>query len=114
MAVGKLNVQVIPSTKTAHKNDVVFKREVWNEFVRGANLGSVRLGRYYLESASEGLSGANFWEVGLTSKDLSKLLTNLFVDAVEVGAIVLPAPYGFEDFVFEAGIRQTSADQNSV
>jgi hypothetical protein len=62
----------------------------WQEFVWGSKMGDVQLHEYYLGTAPE----------ELTSEDYEKLLTELFSDAVAVGAIALPDPYRPDDFAF--------------
>src|ERR1035437_4932500 len=63
----------------------------WTRFVNSSGLEKINLHEYYL--------GEELLQI--TNDDYAKLLTELFADAVAVGAIVLPRLYKAEDFLFE-------------
>src|ERR1017187_8346567 len=63
--------------------------EKWEEFIRAAGLEDVKVYDYYLGQRS---SHSN------SNLERSRVATELFEDAVAVGAIVLPKPYVIGDF----------------
>ena len=65
--------------------------EKWHDFVESCELASVGILRYYLGRSPR----------KLTAEDCELVLTELFSDAVTVGAIALPEPYKAEDFAFD-------------
>ena len=95
------------------KYSSIFNSGAWNDFVNGAGLERVRMDRYYLGKALPGNLTKR------TQLGCEKLLTNLFADAILAGAVVLPGPYSYEDFVFrtvwaKSGSRlTTSSNRNS-
>lgn len=61
-----------------------------------------RLDKYYLGKTHDlDLNGGD-------QNEYEQILTNLFADAVEVGAIILPSPYVAEDFEFK--VNQNKSD----
>ncbi len=74
----------------------VFQEQKWAEFLKKSDLEGTTIIKYYLGSVPKTLVEA----------DYEKMITELFADAVTVGAILLPvqyrhpAPYTVEDFVF--------------
>ena len=66
-------------------------RQKWNEFVTSGGLRKVPLNKYYLESGFGG-SGSAY------PAKCEEVLSELFADAVAIGAVVLPAPYTVDNF----------------
>src|ERR1035437_6915780 len=85
------------------KYDTIFDEGKWNDFVNGAGLERMRMDRYYLGGALP----RNLTK--RTKLGCEKLLTNLFADAILVGAVVLPDPYNYEDFTFKAVWRKAGS-----
>ena len=71
---------------------VAFYEDKWAEFVENSELKKVPLTQYY---CGEDLSFAQ-----ITRADHEKMMTEIFKDAVEVGAIVLPEPFTADNFQF--------------
>src|ERR1035437_794354 len=69
-------------------NTVAFVEEKWEEFVRNAGTRATRLHDYYLGGSSEDAS----------DDECAKIVSELFNDAVTVGAIVLPSGSAAADF----------------
>ena len=64
----------------------------WDEFVNNCGLVNKKLYDYYL--------GKNINNRTVNADE--KLITELFADAVEVGALILPPPHTTQDFIFTA------------
>jgi hypothetical protein len=77
-------------------SQVYFYDKKWERFVVNSGAGGVDALTYYLGEAPS----------QLTSSDQEKFFAELFTDAVDVGAIVLPSPYVAENFVFEADVNK--------
>src|ERR1039458_2180378 len=77
----------------------------WGEFVKTSGLEKTRVFAYYLNDAHT--QGHAYFE-------REKLTTELFQDAVSVGAITLPPPYKVDDFEFRVehgkGLRTIGSD----
>jgi hypothetical protein len=72
---------------------VSYSRVIWAEFMKLSGLRKVNLHEYYLGSPSPDASTAEY----------QKIITELFEDAVAVGALILPPPYKTKDFLFQVG-----------
>jgi hypothetical protein len=79
------------STAPAFSGVSSFQRGKWNNFVFSNGLDSITLRQYYLSNASH----------QITNKDYEVVVSELFADAVTVGAVVLPEPYEVDDFQIE-------------
>ena len=79
-------------TKATKWVKVKFNRSEWAQFLKDSRLANVNIYKYYLGSIPS----------KITFEDYDKVLTELFADAVEVGAVVLPEPYKAADFRLEA------------
>src|ERR1039458_1335596 len=75
--------------RVAHS--VVFHGREWEDFVRGSGLLGVKVAEYYFEENDVG---------HFDTAEYLEFITDLFNDAVSVGAIELPASYKAEDFQF--------------
>ena len=79
----------------ASKLEVGFDMDVWRRFIAANGLSKVNVYKYYQVSVNSALP--------LRLADYERVLTELFADAVTVGAIVLPGAYKPEDFEFRVG-----------
>jgi hypothetical protein len=75
-------------TPEMRSEQVLCRPDEWDAFVSNVRLRKDNLHRYYL--GEEPLQ--------VTHEDYAKILTELFADAVQVGAIVLPEGYNAESF----------------
>ena len=82
-----------------HVGVPVFSGDKWDEFVTGADLGHVRLDHYYLGGVLDPY-------LPLANTIQNRVLSELFADAADVGAIRLPDDYAPTDFVFEAELAK--------
>src|ERR1039457_6647606 len=73
--------------------DVVFNATKWYDFVQDGEVEQVRVDEYYLGGEDDGLDEA----------DYERIYSELFADAVVVGAVSLPAGYAPDDFEFRVG-----------
>src|ERR1039458_9617184 len=90
---GKAKRALAPASKLSARTvayEVLFKPDVWSEFIRNSGIESIRLHKYYLGHMSGTVSCAEY----------EQIIVGLLADAVSVGAIVLPVPYQPEDFTF--------------
>src|ERR1035437_5318841 len=79
-------------------------RNKWSKFVEAGHLKGVKIYQYYLGDASR---------KAYSDVAREKLTRELFIDAVAVGALTLPAKYSAEDFAFRAsGQRITISLKN--
>ena len=81
---------VSQAAKQTKKFDAAFQEDKWKEFVRDSGLRKVNLQQYYLGKIVP----------NLTDSEAEVIITNLFNDAVLVGAITLPANCVSDDFQF--------------
>ena len=80
------------------RETVTIDTKKWEvDFVRKQKLRKVNVFEYYLGGVPQ----------GVTSRDCEYVVTDLFRDAVAVGALTLPAPFIPEDFTFQ-GLFQDS------
>src|ERR1035437_6868886 len=80
---------VAPPTIT---QGVLYDQRKWREFVGSHELQHVTVRDYYLGGT-----------VSPSAADYARMFSELFQDAVAVGAITLPAPYQAEDFTLTIG-----------
>src|ERR1035437_7058916 len=69
----------------------------WLDFIQGRGLENVSSTRYYLGQGTPPRS----------DEEASKVLMELFLDSVAVGALKIPSPYTAEDFQIEVSGRRT-------
>ena|ERR1035437_6652014 len=90
---GKSRRSLSVSAPAAQKVEAVtLQRETWKNFVKSSGLENTNLYDYYLGAGNRQASDAAQYE---------KIVTELFSDAVSVGAILLPEPYQADDFRFK-------------
>ena len=92
-----------PSAKSPSRaHEVKLDLDKWREFAISTGITHENLHRYYLEEDYvQGLQQPENYE---------KVMTELFADLIEIGALTLPEPFTTEDFVFET---DTTAPNNS-
>lgn len=94
------SVKAVSATATIPRTK--YDRRVWSQFVKDSELKSLSLREYYLGSYEN--PNPKTWgyltEESVTVDGSLKILTELFADAVDVGAIILPPPYNAADFEF--------------
>src|ERR1039458_1223352 len=88
--VAQTNTKVLKVEAEKTAGAVTYVEGKWEEFVRDAILGPVRMDHYYLGRASR----------LRVNGDYEQMLSKLFADAVDVGAVVLPGSYVAENFEF--------------
>ena len=71
-------------------------KQKWAEFISDSELQMVSLYQYYLRKSSR----------KILYVDYERVVSELFQDAVAVGAIVLPSAHSVEDFEFKLDISQ--------
>ena len=76
----------------------VFNESIWNEFVIDGDLKNYNLYKYYGVLDASGNAPQQ-----PSHADYEKVITELFADAVAIGAIALPSPHKAEDFAFKIG-----------
>ena len=72
---------------------VAYDADKWREFTNSEGLWGMRVYDYYLGEGNDRYP---------TKKEYEKVMSELFQDAVDVGAFSLPSPYKAKDFVFQA------------
>ena len=75
----------------------VYNYEKWAEFLEKSGLRNVKACKYYL--------GRDEHWTAYSEEEHSRLITDLFADAVTVGALELPDPYVAHDFKFRVRRR---------
>src|ERR1039458_6255214 len=68
-------------------------QQKWHDFVANSELEDVNIHEYYLGHTYP----------SPTDEGYEKMVTELFADAVEVGAVVIPDELRAEDFTFKMG-----------
>ena len=86
VALQKIKTQIV--TAFQKQTGVHFLPARWREFITDNGLAKVGLHQYYLGAEKE----------KMLEEDYAYLLTELFTDAVKVGALTLPGDYEAEDF----------------
>src|ERR1035437_2675647 len=94
---------------TANKVISELDEQKWQDFVASSDSKNVALGEYYFEPLNTDLSPA----------DLQKVITELFADMVNVGAITLPECRELQDYEFKvsrkgSGSGVVNTDRKSV
>ena len=94
MGSGRGKMRRVRSAVAASSVGVVYNMEKWRKFVESVSsndeMSTLRLDEYYL--------GKKVRMVG--SEDFERLYSEIFSDAISVGAIVLPEDYRADDFEF--------------
>ena len=90
-ATARLNAPAASSPSDVPTRGAVFNRQKWQVFLRESDLEGMSLHKYYLGKKDS----------HVPDYQLEKVVTELFADAVEVGAIILPSPYKPADFEFK-------------
>ena len=99
MGSGKGKARRVPTSLGAKlRASVEFVPEKWEEFVESSEMRGTSLTHYYCGE------NKNFQQ--LSMDDHQKVTTEIFNDAVAVGAIVLPEPFVAEDFEFRGMATQ--------
>src|ERR1039458_5086384 len=80
--------------KSKRKAVPAFHEDRWEAFVNDGKLSNISLWKYYLGNKSEWVKRYSY----------ENLATELFADAVAVGAITLPDPYEANDFQFASSV----------
>src|ERR1035437_7383849 len=83
---------------------VLYSPEKWKEFAENGELERVRILRYYLGQIPQRNTKISLEEL---NELYEKAATELFTDAVAVGAITLPSPYSVDDFEFKIATGET-------
>lgn len=84
----------------------------WESFLQSSGVEDVPVLSYYFDDIHAGAVGITGMRAyNLAVDDYKKVVTELFMDAVNVRAIRLPSPYSAEDFVFEMESRPTYDDE---
>src|ERR1022692_1145024 len=76
---------------------VVYDYKKWGEFLEKSGLRNVKACKYYL--------GRDEHWTAYSEEEYTKLITDLFADAVEVGVLELPSFYVAENFEFQVRRR---------
>ena len=88
------------SKPPARKMTVAEGKQKWQEFVLGSGLKNVGLQKYYLGKAGR-----------LARWEYERLATEMFRDATNIGAIIIPEPHQAEDFQFKIWMHAASNGQ---
>ena len=72
----------------------------WREFVQRSGVEHVKIQQYYLK----------MMPTRMTKLDYEQVLTGLFADLVNVGAISLPEGSNVDDFTFKMGSQERDSD----
>ena len=80
---------------TVSSGEAIFAMDMnkWQDFVSGSGLEGVTLREYYVEDFTVNA-------LGISPGAYTKIIAEIFADAVAIGAIVLPKPYKADDFEF--------------
>ena len=84
-----------PIAQNTPQGDIVFDELKWDEFVQ-SNLKGKNIYKYYLGTLP----------ITVTDYEHEQVMTELFEDAVAVGALPLPSPYQAKDFAIRIRIAQ--------
>ena len=100
MGAGQGKIRRVRAVVAAASPQVYYYDKKWEEFVAKSGILEMDTLAYYLGKTPD----------ELTSAEQGKFFTELFADAVVVGAIVLPAPYVAEDFRFHVDAGKNDYD----
>jgi hypothetical protein len=83
--------RVQATTAGAAVKEVVLVEKKWTSFLEDNHIGRIKVYKYYFDNIPQQPAAS----------DYEAAITELFADAVAVGAITLPSPYSTESFQFK-------------
>jgi hypothetical protein len=78
-------------------SEAAYDKKVWEEFAQAEGIADLKLYEYYLDGDASWIGE----DKQLADAPAEKIINELFSDAVEIGALVLPAGYTRDDFKIE-------------
>src|ERR1039458_4211841 len=92
------------ASKSPGTQRLSFERQKWDDFVQNSGMGEVKAYRYYRWPPKK----------SVVFYDAEEMITELFMDAVDVGAIFIPDGYSAEDFVFKKAFSLLSGNKMEI
>src|ERR1017187_409628 len=98
MGAGKGKNRRVRTTVEPVQQFATLDEAKWDEFVKDSDIAGTKIFQYYLgQTMNRSLEARP--PKDLAPEDWEKVSSELFQDAVSVGAIILAPPYAAEDFV---------------
>src|ERR1035437_6498353 len=99
MGSGKGKTRRVQATTSGTAvEEVVLVEKKWASFLEDNHIGRIKVYKYYFDNIPQ----------QPVASDYEGAITELFADAVSVGAITLPSPYNVESFQFKIEIGRAS------